>query len=68
MISIFRPARRAISAALFLNTMAVLAPTVPTPSKPSFTGFNPYLQTLSAEKFERATLRNVHPAVNKPAH
>jgi hypothetical protein len=53
MISMLRPARRAISAALFFNTMAVLAPTVPTPSKPSFTGFNPYLQTLSAEKIER---------------
>jgi hypothetical protein len=41
-----RPARRAISAALFFSTMAVLAPTVPTPNKPSFTGFNPVLQKM----------------------
>jgi hypothetical protein len=60
-----RPARRAISVALFLNTRAVLAPTVPTPSKPSFTGFNAELQKLLTENFQRATLRNVYPTVNK---
>jgi hypothetical protein len=50
---------------LFFNTIAVLAPTVPTPNKPSFTGFNPVLQKASAEICGRATLRNVYSSVNQ---
>lgn len=47
------------------NTIAVLAPTVPTPSKPSFTGFNTDLQKISEVIFAGATLRKLLATVNK---
>ena len=43
---ISRPARRAISCALLSNTRAVPPPTVPSPSKPIFTGCTIYLCSI----------------------